>query len=350
MSLSVSKLLIAVVVISVAATVASAYTIVMRDGRRVEIPNQFTITKSGLTYEVGQGLQVTIQMSSIDVAATERANGQPGGSFLRQASEPPKPVAGKVQTRPQAKRSITNRDLDVYRRERVKSEIAYEQRRKELGLPSFEEQRQRAEEIQERTREQLLSMRADEQEAEAYWRGRADELRLEMVENQAQIDFVQRRIDEIPTTFVFGSLATTIPFGTVATPITAFPFQNLITPNVFAPSLVTGLQANVNINTGRRHSPFVRHPGRRHSPVMNRPGHRFNRFNRGQGHGPFSPFFGGNLLGIPFEDYGYSGERDELVSQMNDLLMQRAAMKARWRELEEDARQAGAYPGWLRRR
>jgi len=37
-----------------------------------------------------------------------------------------------------------------------------------------------------------------------------------------------------------------------------------------------------------------------------------------------------------------------LFIQLNDLLSQRAGMQARWRDLEEEARRAGAYPGWLR--
>jgi hypothetical protein len=37
-----------------------------------------------------------------------------------------------------------------------------------------------------------------------------------------------------------------------------------------------------------------------------------------------------------------------LITQLDDLLGKRAALQARWRDLEEEARRAGAYPGWLR--
>jgi hypothetical protein len=44
----------------------------------------------------------------------------------------------------------------------------------------------------------------------------------------------------------------------------------------------------------------------------------------------------------------HSLERATLTNQLNELMMQRAALGVRWKELEEEARRAGAYPGWLR--
>ncbi len=38
-----------------------AYTIVMKGGRRVEIPDRFSITKTTRTYEVGPNIQITQQ-------------------------------------------------------------------------------------------------------------------------------------------------------------------------------------------------------------------------------------------------------------------------------------------------
>ncbi|HZN09119.1 MAG TPA: hypothetical protein VFB65_20160 [Pyrinomonadaceae bacterium] len=169
------KLLVVVFVISFSATAASAYTIVMRNGRRVEIPNTFTVTKSTLTYETAPGIQVTIQLTSIDVATTERINGQPAGSFFATASAP-KAVAQPVQTRQTpARRSITNQDLEVYRRARV----ANERERQELGLPSAEDRRREVEEIDNRTQEQLREMRSRE-ELE-FWRNRAMSLENQLI-------------------------------------------------------------------------------------------------------------------------------------------------------------------------
>src|SRR5690349_5478205 len=82
------RVLITVLVLVLGAVSASAYTVVMRDGRRVEIPNNFTLTDSTLTYEVSSGIQVTMQLSTVDVAATERANGEAAGSFLLKSTAP----------------------------------------------------------------------------------------------------------------------------------------------------------------------------------------------------------------------------------------------------------------------
>ena len=53
---------------------ANAYTVVMRGGRRVEIPSHFLLTDSTLTYEVARGIQITIAVAAIDIPATEKAN------------------------------------------------------------------------------------------------------------------------------------------------------------------------------------------------------------------------------------------------------------------------------------
>jgi hypothetical protein len=58
---------------------------------------------------------------------------------------------------------------------------------------------------------------------------------------------------------------------------------------------------------------------------------------------PFGPltFVGGTS---PF----YSYERDAIIARLDDLQARRAGLEARWRVLEDEARRAGALPGWLR--
>lgn len=315
--MALRRLCLAALFLALTASIANAYTIVLRDGRRVEIPNQFSVTDSTLTYEVGSGIQITIQLASINIAATEWTNGEQPGSFLRRGSAAPQQVDPATSKRSAAGRSITNKDLETYRQKRIQSEIAYEKRRRELGLPSAAEGRRESAAIVERTREQLSNVRSQEQAAEEYWRGRASSLRTEIAANQAQIDFVRRKIDEIPLTPSLGGFSTVSPFGA---PVLNFPFQNLATQNVFSTSQ--------NFNWGRRY-PY---------------GNNRGRFNRGR----FSPFNGNNVMAYPFQTPDYSYERAELVNQLNELEMTRTGFIVRWRELEEEARRAGAYPGWLR--
>jgi len=242
--MGVSRTLFAVLFLCLSISAVNAYTVVMRDGRRVEIPNEFTVTNSTLTYEVSNGFQVTIQLNTVDIAATERANRAPAGSLLQKAAAP-EVVPALPQTRTQAGRSITNQDLEVYRKARVENELAYEKQRKELGLPSAEERRREVAEIEDRTLEQVRRMREQE---EAYWRSRADAMRAEMAVQQAQAG--RQRSEEIPWSYAFGGFPGFGPFdsfgfggfginggrfnrfgrfnpspfdGFLATPITPFP-------------------------------------------------------------------------------------------------------------------------------
>jgi hypothetical protein len=209
----------------------NAYTVVMRDGRRVEIPNEFTVTSSTLTYEIGNGIQRTIQLNTVDIAATERANGEAQGALLTRANAPK--AAVPQTSRAGVQRSITNADLEKYRRARLENE----KDREELGLPSVQERQREVAEIDERTAEQVRNIRAQE---EAYWRSRADALRAE---NEAQMQSGGQRSADIPWSFSSGPF---LPFdgvgfgfdgrfnrfgrfrpspfdGFLATPITPFP-------------------------------------------------------------------------------------------------------------------------------
>ena len=287
------RVLVVALTLAFGAASANAYTIVMRDGRRVEIPDEFTVTGSMLTYETSPGIQVTIQLRTINVDATERANGAARGSFLAHSNRPT-PVNAEPQTQASARRSITNADLEEYRRARLASEKAYEKRRRELNLPSVDVQRQEVAAVTERTTEQLRNQRGRQEADETYWRERATTLRTDIAANEAQMDYVRERLNELPVGYSMNQFTSIYPFATA---------------NPFNP----GFQIL---------SPYNRR--------------RFGRF--------VQP----NFLTLPYQDNDYSYERQTLTTQLNDLQMQRAALQVRWREFEEEARRAGVYPGWLR--
>jgi len=265
------RVLITVLVLLFGAICASAYTVVMRDGRRVEIPNNFTVTESTLTYEVSNGIQVTLQLSTVDVAATERANGEASGSFLMKATAPKPAVEPASQERPGARRSITNADLEQYRRLRVEGEQAYERTRKELGLPSLEERRQEAAVIQERTLEQVRNMRKQqEMEQEAYWRARAELFRAQMEAGGTQFD--QRLRGDYPWAYPFGG--NFFPFDGFGfdTGIGRFGRFHRFPVSLFPGFLSTPITPFPSISPMRRPLLF-RTPGTR---VIVRPAHRRN--------------------------------------------------------------------------
>ena len=163
--------------------IASAYRLVLRSGRQVEAPDRLTITGSMLSYEIAPGINVTLDLATIDIAATERANHEPAGSFNRYLQGAV--AASRLQTSdalsPQhlrATRTITNRDLEPYERARLESEQAYEARRMELGLPSREEMRRRAER-EEAALDEIIARRK-QQESDSYWRERRAQLQAEV--------------------------------------------------------------------------------------------------------------------------------------------------------------------------
>jgi hypothetical protein len=176
-----TRFLLSLWVILLVSVMASAYTIVMRGGKRIEIPAQFTVTRTTLSYEVASGINVTLQMAAIDVPATERANNEPPGALLKRASaNAALQSARPAQDVPTStkRRIVTNRDLETYARARRESEAAYERRRIELGLPSLEESRRRAQR-DEAALDEIIARRRQE-ESENYWRERQAELQAEM--------------------------------------------------------------------------------------------------------------------------------------------------------------------------
>ena len=328
---------------------ANAYTVVMRNGRRVEIPEHFVVTKTTLTYEVSPGIQITLLMAAIDIPATEKTNNEPSGSLLRrEGAGQREQAAGPVSSI--AARTITNRDLQTSMRRRRDSEVAYEARRKQLGLPTLEESRKKIAAVPDLTGTELGQMLASEKDAEEYWRGRASALRTETAALDAEMGYIRARLDEMPTSTWTGPSIIDSPFA----PLISFgdtggwhsyPGSGRSRPLVYGTPRA-GLRVNGrdrSVGGARRDQGFPygrRYPGRRTSA-----GVQIGVF---PGVTTYDPY--GQLYGEPYgQPYDYSYERNELVTQFNRMAATRAGLNARWRELEEEARRAGAPPGWLRR-
>ena len=344
------------------AVTANAYTVVMRGGRRIEIPSQFVVTASTLTYEVTPGVQVTLQVAAIDIQATERANNERPGSLLRRGQLTPlessglTPSRGKdEQTTPatHATRTITNRDLESSMRRRLESESAYESRRKQLGLPSVEESRRQAAAESDLISAELEQKRVAEKETENYWRGRAAALRTEMAALDAELAYIRARLDEGPlrngwtsgwSSVAFNTLTRGVPFGNFGrSPFgnsggrAAFPAGPPHLPRIFvAPNPAPQVTGRVVIGGGATRGQVFLNPGTvRHARPV------------GVG-GRFPAFPSVAVFGSTIPAYDYSFERGALISHFNELAAARAGLSARWRELEDEARRAGAPPGWLR--
>jgi hypothetical protein len=304
----------AITLVLLLAISASAYTVVMRNGRRVEIPEKFSVTRTTLTYEVSPGMQITLQMQAINIGATERANGEQPGALLRRAQ----PSISSMMVAPTpyttaTARTMTNRDLQAAKERRVRSEVAYERRVKELGLPTLEESRQRAAEESAVISSQLREITAGRSEEEQYWRSRASALRGEMAAVDAEIEYVGARIDQYPNPNSINSITT----------VQTYPLYGY----------------------GRRRQ--RRNDSGVFDPWGRRDGYYDPRYR--------GPYGWGNIGGMPpvingpyGQGYDYTYERSQLVTRFNELAGKRAGLRARWRDLEQEARRAGASPGWLR--
>jgi hypothetical protein len=308
------QLAISAVLLLVLAATASAYTIVFRSGQRLEIPAEFTVTNTTLTYEISPGFNKTLLLSIIDVAKTERVNGEAPGSFFKrreQRSTTPAPT----EPAPKAVKTLTNIDLDAVRQRRVDSERAYEVR-----------QEVESAELRAQLREESFNKRQEE----SYWRGRARQLRTEIAAVDTQINYLRGRINELNQS--------------------ALNNQSIITgiypiwPNN-RPWLGNG-QWGIYPNVYPNGYPNVYPNGY--------PNVYPNAYPRLPGYRPARPPYG---LGYPYPNiYGYPGLNDnsanstqqsDLTYRLDDLLVRRAGLLAGWRTLEDEARDARVPQVWL---
>ena len=307
---------IAVVLVLICSIAASAYTLVFHSGLRSEIPDEFTLTRTTLTYELAPGFTKTILVSLIDIPATERANNQPYGSFFKRQQTPADPQSPQAsppaQSPSQAVKTVTNSDLAAFRRRRIESEKAYEKRRLQLGLPTVAESRRRQEAEEAVFRAELRERSLADREEERYWRTRARELRTEIVAVNNQINYVRGRLNEVnETASTRGSWTSTYPIWP-----SYDPWSN-----------------------GRRR-------GNRQSRNIPSPQYPYGYPNQYPYGYPQYPY------GYPTGDYDYSGEaaageRDDLTYRLDDLLIRRAGLASQWQALEDEAREARVPQKWL---
>jgi hypothetical protein len=299
----------AVLVLLTLAITASAYTLVFRNGQRMEIPAEFTLTRTTLTYEVSPGFNKTMLVILIDVAATERANNEAPGSFFKHREEAPV----VAQPAPRASRTLTNRDLVAVRQRRIESERAYETRRKELGLPTVEETRKRQDEEGAILRAQLREKSVAMAQEETYWRERARELRTEIATVDTQINYLRGRIGEMSeSSLITGSWVT----GT-------YPLWP-------------------NNRQGPGNGQWGSFPNRRPRFRTARPVYGLGfPYPYGYPQYPYQYPMG------PFDNFENSSQQADLTQRLDDLLVRRAGLSAQWRALEDEARDARVPQVWL---
>lgn len=335
---------IVVVLICAFAVAASAYTLVFRNGNRMEIPDEFTVTRTTLTYEMSPGVQKTILVNLIDIGATERANNEPWGSFFRrsqiaqqrgQASQTTQPS----EPAPQATRTVTNSDLAAIRQRRLESEQAYEKRRLQLGLPTVAETRLRQQEEERIFRSELRDQAAATSREESFWRGRARELRTEIATVDNQLNYVRARLNEIKeSSRVTGSIIQVYPSWPDYGPWTRDRWgrrnRRQTTPPIFGPPQNPYGYPNGQYPYG--------YPGQNPYGYPNQYPYGY------PGQGPYG-YPNQNPYGYPTSPYDVdkSVQHADLSRRLDDLLMRRAGLMAQWQALEDEARDARVPQKWL---
>ncbi|MEK6336652.1 MAG: hypothetical protein AABM67_17130 [Acidobacteriota bacterium] len=297
------RLVMSGVLLLMLAITASAYTLVFRNGQRLEIPAEFSLTRTTLTYEISPGFNKTMLLTLVDVAATERANNEAPGSFFKHREEAPV----VPEPAPRAIRTITNNDLAAVRQRRIESERAYETRRKELGLPTVEETRKRQEAEAAVLRAELREKSAAMAEEESYWRGRARQLRLEIATVDTQINYLRGRVSELNETSLLNR-----PIITETYPIWGGDRRRGRFPN---------RGARPTYGLGFPYPPFG---------YPQYPNQYPNQYPTG-----------------PFDNFGNNQQQADLTTRMDDLLVRRAGLAAQWRALEDEARDARVPQVWL---
>ncbi len=197
---------------------AADYVLVLRDGKRLEVRDEYRIVNEVAIFTTSDGQRISIALANIDIAATERVNGQGDGAFRAQARPPraigtderltplvatappptpPRPVSTTAQ---KPMRTLTNADFGGT----LRHAGAARARRSNATTP----------EVAERTTgstspgSDLNLAKAND---EAYWRGRAQNLLMEIYTQQevirslsSQAQGLQRRIDQQGATFLLG--------------------------------------------------------------------------------------------------------------------------------------------------
>lgn len=319
---------------------AVAYTVVMRGGHSIEIPDNFVVTETTLTYETAPGLSVTLQMSSIDLIATEAANGEIAGSLLARVNRSTRlqssPPASSTNAR--ARKTLTNADLEPSRRARLESEAAYERRRVELGFPSRETTERLRQEEAAKAKEILAQTDAENSEAESYWRSRATALRNQIQVVNAEINYWRNRV---PDYSYFNSAVSFSSFGGGFAP----PLFPAFTGGSVATRPVMNVLPGANRGVGPRPGGFSVGGAQGHSWSFSNSFGTFGRrgFRR---QCPFGPCF--PTYGFTYPAYQTSYQSELAATRLIELEATRAGLLESWRQLEDEARRAGAQPGWLR--
>jgi hypothetical protein len=119
---------------------ASAYTLVLKAGGRVDVGDAYRLDGSSVEYRA-DGAVRRVALADVDLQATARANNETVAAFVNRASRPrvDAPAVARVQVEAaHAPVSVTNADLEPYRVEREQLDAEYYARHPEARYANAE--------------------------------------------------------------------------------------------------------------------------------------------------------------------------------------------------------------------
>ncbi len=285
--------------------IAQAYTLVLKDGRRVEVRENYRIVSDIGVFTLAEGNRFSVSLDKINISATELANGENEGTFIKNAAEPlkitdkpvnnDKPIIDQdpiASSRPIG-RKITNSDFDRYRvrrEEMLKDSTnranakAATQANTPAPVPNDNTERD--------TASFLAEHREKEKNREEYWRGRSRALLTELRVQEEQINSLQGQIEDSRR---FQPPASTVSVYSAPAPY-VYPYPGVRIGGV--PIGIGGQQSS-----------------------------------------------GGSVV-IINQDQGSRGR--PLQERLVDLRLKYQETLVRYQEMCEEGRRDGAFPGWLR--
>lgn len=292
------RLLLSFTALLILPAIAAAYTLVLKDGKRIEVKPQYRIVGELVVFSYPDGHRFSVPLSNVSIEETELANGLMPGSFVKNVTEPPKIGEAPPTNQPQndspfvgrvTKKKITNADFESYKARRLETEREL-QKRELARMASDPTYIPRSSVNTDEVERLAYAMRREQEKAkEEYWRGRTRELltQFQVVEDQIAIitaQMEQNRNPNIspPITSIYNPPGLGIRIGGVPIWLGSRPW---------------GSSSTVVINN---------QPNPQQTRAMN------------------------------------------LQERLTDLLIRRQELIVQYDRLLEEGRKAGALPGWLR--
>lgn len=292
------RLLLSFAVLLTLPVIVTAYTLVLKDGKRIEVKPQYRIVGELVVFSNPDGHRFSVPLANVSIEETELANGLMPGSFVKNVTEPPKigekpstdqtqndsPFVGRV-----TKKKLTNADFEAYKARRLETER--ELQRRELARMAADPTYVPSSAVRTDEAERLASaMRREREKAkEEYWRSRSRELltQFQVVEDQIAIVTAQLEQNRNPN---------------LSPPITS----------IYNPPSLGITIGSIPIWLGQR------------------------------------PWGSSSTVVINNQPNLQQTRSMNLQERLTDLLMRRQELIVQYERLLEEGRKAGALPGWLR--